>query len=133
MDFQVIPLAAERFERLYGLDDEALAARGAVAYTSDASPGYPCRVSLSEAIAFARERETFGKRLADHQVIRHKLMDLIRQVRAAYAYLDHCVWSFENGEIPVAERRVIDLCKAKGDTDSVKSYEAKAAALGLAR
>jgi len=66
------------------------------------------RVSLAEAIAFARQRETFGKRLIDHQVIRHKLVDMVRQVHAAYGYLDQCVWRFENGDVPIA-----DLCMLK--------------------
>ncbi len=36
------------------------------------------RVCFDEALAWARERETFGKRLADHQVIRHKLAEMDR-------------------------------------------------------
>ena len=31
------------------------------------------RVCLEEAVAWATQRKTFGKRLADHQVIRHKI------------------------------------------------------------
>lgn len=67
-----------------------------------------CRVCLAEAIAFARQRETFGKRLIDHQVIRHKLVDMVRMIRGAYAYLDQCVWRFEQKETDVA-----DLCMLK--------------------
>lgn len=66
------------------------------------------RVCLAEAIAFARRRETFGKRLIDHQTIRHKLVDMLRLVHAAYAYLDQCVWRFEQGDAAVA-----DLCMLK--------------------
>ena len=34
------------------------------------------RVCFDESVTWARERETFGKRLIDHQVIRHKLADM---------------------------------------------------------
>ena len=34
------------------------------------------RVCLEEAVGWARERKTFGKRLADHQVIRHKIAQM---------------------------------------------------------
>jgi len=66
------------------------------------------RVALAEAIRFAAQRETFGKRLVEHQVIRHKLVDMAREVHAAYGYLDQCVWRFENGDVPIA-----DLCMLK--------------------
>jgi len=66
------------------------------------------RVCLAEAIAFARQREVFGKRLIDQQSIRHKLVDLVRAVRVTYSYLDHCVERFERGENMVA-----DLCMLK--------------------
>jgi acyl-CoA dehydrogenase len=73
-----------------------------------------CRVCLSQAFEFARERETFGKRLIDHQVIRHKLVDMLREVRGTYAYLDSCIWQFENAEVPVA-----DLCMLKVQASTV--------------
>jgi acyl-CoA dehydrogenase len=66
------------------------------------------RVALAEAIAFARQRQVFGKRLIDQQTIRHKLVDQVRAVRVAYSYLDHCVERFERGENIVA-----DLCMLK--------------------
>jgi len=66
------------------------------------------RVCVAEALAFARQRKVFGQRLIDHQAIRHKLVDLIRLLHAAYAYLDQCVERFERGENPIAE-----LCMLK--------------------
>lgn len=66
------------------------------------------RVCVAEALAFARQRKVFGQRLIDHQAIRHKLVDLIRLLHAAYAYLDQCVEGFERGENPIAE-----LCMLK--------------------
>ena len=40
------------------------------------------RVCLDEAIAYAKERKTFGKPIAQHQVIRHKLVDMAQRVAA---------------------------------------------------
>ncbi len=45
------------------------------------------RVCLIEAAAWAAERKTFGKRLADHQVIRHKLAEMQRHLYATQAYI----------------------------------------------
>ena len=45
------------------------------------------RVCLEDAVAWARERETFGQRLADHQVIRHKIAEMKQRINATQAYL----------------------------------------------
>ncbi|MBL4788869.1 MAG: acyl-CoA dehydrogenase family protein [Kordiimonadaceae bacterium] len=45
------------------------------------------RVCLEEAVNWARERKTFGKRLADHQVIRHKIAEMKMRINATEAYL----------------------------------------------
>ena len=45
------------------------------------------RVCLEEAVAWARERTTFGKRLADHQVIRHKIAEMKQRINATQEYL----------------------------------------------
>ncbi|MEO0368019.1 MAG: acyl-CoA dehydrogenase family protein [Pseudomonadota bacterium] len=45
------------------------------------------RVCLEEALAWAQERTTFGQRLADHQVIRHKIAEMLQKIYAAQAYL----------------------------------------------
>jgi len=47
------------------------------------------RVCLEEAVAWARERQTFGQRLADHQVIRHKVADMKQRINATQAYLQN--------------------------------------------
>ena len=39
------------------------------------------RVCLEEAIAYAKERKTFGKPIAQHQVIRHKIVDMAQTHR----------------------------------------------------
>lgn len=45
------------------------------------------RACLVEASNWAAERKTFGKRLADHQVIRHKLAEMQRHLYATQGYL----------------------------------------------
>ena len=47
--FQLVGLDAAAFAPLFDLSDAELAARGAVRRFADASPGYPCRVSLRDA------------------------------------------------------------------------------------
>ena len=48
------------------------------------------RVCLEEAVNWARERRTFGKRLADHQVIRHKIAQMKQRINATQAYIQLC-------------------------------------------
>jgi len=55
------------------------------------------RVCLEEAANWARERKTFGKRLADHQVIRHKLARMKQQLNATQAYIRVCYEAIEAG------------------------------------
>ena len=47
------------------------------------------RVCLEEAVEWARERHTFGKRLADHQVIRHKIAEMKQRINATQAYIQN--------------------------------------------
>ena len=48
MSFRIKGLPSERFDDLFSLSQEELAARGGVRRIADAS-GYPCRVSLTDA------------------------------------------------------------------------------------
>lgn len=66
------------------------------------------RVCLDEAIAYAKERKTFGKPIAQHQVIRHKIVDMAQRVAASQAMLEMLAWRLEQGESPVA-----DICMMK--------------------
>ena len=50
MDFRITGLPAERFAHLFALSDAELAAQGAMRRIADErSPGYPCRVSLTDS------------------------------------------------------------------------------------
>lgn len=46
------------------------------------------RVALAEAVDWALSRETFGKPLVQHQAIRIKLADLVRQIETTQAWVD---------------------------------------------
>ena len=47
---------------------------------------------LEEAAAYAKERVTFGKPIVQHQVIRHKLVDMAMKVEASQAMLEMLTW-----------------------------------------
>jgi len=61
------------------------------------------RVCYNEALGWARERQTFGKPLAQHQVIRHKLVEMDRAINAHEAWLELLSWRLNQGDDPVAE------------------------------
>jgi len=67
------------------------------------------RVCLEEAVQWAQTRMTFGKRLADHQVIRHKIAEMVRQINATTAYLEMCAWRVANGETPAADLALLKV------------------------
>src|SRR5689334_7219440 len=75
------------------------------------------RVCLDEAIAYAKERQTFGKPLVQHQVIRHKLVDMAQRVAASQAMLEMLAWRLEQGDNPVAE-----ICMMKNQATQTMAY-----------
>lgn len=75
------------------------------------------RVCLDEAIAYAKERKTFGKPLAQHQVIRHKIVDMAQKVAASQAMLEMLAWRLEQGESPVAE-----ICMMKNQATQTMAF-----------
>jgi hypothetical protein len=62
-------------ERLLGFEGD-----GGAGFHVSASCAAYARVCVEEAIAYAQQRETFGKPLTQHQVIRHKLVDMMQKV-----------------------------------------------------
>jgi acyl-CoA dehydrogenase len=75
------------------------------------------RVCLEEATAYAKERKTFGKPLAQHQVIRHKLVDMAQRVAASQAMLELLAWRLTQGESPVAE-----ICMMKNQATQTMAF-----------
>jgi len=75
------------------------------------------QVCLDEAIAYARTRETFGKPLTRHQVIRHKLVDMAQKIHASQAMLEMLAWRIDRGENPIAE-----LCMLKNQSTQTLAH-----------
>jgi acyl-CoA dehydrogenase len=61
------------------------------------------RVCLDETVGYARERHTFGVPLIQHQVVRHKLVDMAMRINASQALLEQLAWRVQQGENPIAE------------------------------
>jgi acyl-CoA dehydrogenase len=61
------------------------------------------KLLFDESVAWAKERETFGKPLMRHQVIRHKIADMSAKIDLTEAYLNQICWLMNEGEMPVAE------------------------------
>ena len=61
------------------------------------------RRALEGAIAYALQRETFGKPIAKHQVIRHELADMATEVEAAQQLVYDAAVKVARGEYPVRE------------------------------
>jgi acyl-CoA dehydrogenase len=64
--------------------------------------------TLDDTVAYAHERHTFGRPIAQHQVIAHKLADAATELTAARALLYSTAWAVMQGDYPVAE---ISMCK----------------------
>ncbi|WP_315837832.1 acyl-CoA dehydrogenase family protein [Bradyrhizobium prioriisuperbiae] len=75
------------------------------------------QVCVEEAIAYAKERHTFGKPIAHHQVIRHKIVDMAQKVAATQAMLEMLAWRLEQGENPVAE-----ICMMKNQATQTMAF-----------
>lgn len=75
------------------------------------------KVCLSASIDWAKARETFGKKLIKHQVIRHKIADMSAKTDAVEAYLNQICWQVNEGPMPVAE-----ICKAKFFTSKALEF-----------
>ena len=51
------------------------------------------QVCFDEALAWARQRKTFGAPLSERQVIRHKLMDMLRAIDVARCHVYDLAWA----------------------------------------
>jgi acyl-CoA dehydrogenase len=83
------------------------------------------QVCLDEALAWARQRQTFGATLVQHQVIRHKLMDMRMHIQATRALLADVTARFEVG--PENPETVADLCLLKNQATQTMQHCADAA------
>ncbi|MGH2730741.1 MAG: acyl-CoA dehydrogenase family protein [Actinomycetota bacterium] len=61
------------------------------------------RRTFEAALAYAKQRETFGKPIGKHQAIKHALADMATEVEAAQQLVYHAAWKVNIGEYPVRE------------------------------
>ena len=80
------------------------------------------RACYDEVVEYARQRETFGKALIEHQVVRHKLADMYMKIEASQAYLEKLALRIEQGDDPVA-----DVCLLKNQSTLTMEYCAREA------
>ena len=89
------------------------------------------RVCTEAALTYAQQRKTFGARLADHQVIRHKVADMWRQVLATEALLYNTAQKIDrlggSGSSSVHRSLVADLSLLKVQSSLTMEYCAREA------
>lgn len=56
------------------------------------------KVCYEDTLDWAQQRKTFGKRLVDHQVVRHKLIEMATQLHATRALLEDTAWRLNQPE-----------------------------------
>jgi acyl-CoA dehydrogenase len=69
---------------------------------SAAACGY-AQGCFHDALAWTRERRTFGKRLVDQPVVRHQLVDMAMRIESTRAMLDDLACRLDEGASPVAQ------------------------------
>mmetsp|Transcript_46460 Transcript_46460/g.89651 ORF Transcript_46460/g.89651 Transcript_46460/m.89651 type:complete len:435 (-) Transcript_46460:65-1369(-) len=79
------------------------------------------RACLEDAVTFSRRRKTFGKRLIDHQVIRHKVADMANGIEGTHRALENYAYQVKCGRpdqqlggymamVKVGGSRLMELC-----------------------
>jgi alkylation response protein AidB-like acyl-CoA dehydrogenase len=58
---------------------------------------------FEKTLAYAQEREAFGRSIGHFQTIRHKFADMATKIEAAKQMTHATAWRFANGEYPVRE------------------------------
>lgn len=77
---------------------------------------------LQDTVAHARTRTVFGRPLASRQVVRHKIVEMARRIRASEAFAETLAWRLMQGEEPVA-----DICLLKNQATLTLEYCAREA------
>ncbi len=84
------------------------------------------QVCYDEALDWARQRQTFGSKLVEHQVVRHKLMDMRMRIASTRAWLHALVERQEAGDASQPDW-VADLCLLKNHATQTMQFCADAA------
>ena len=78
------------------------------------------RVCYDEALAWAKERKTFGAALVEHQAIRHKLMDMRMRIDSTKAWLADLVERHDAGRGDA--EWVAELCLLKNHSTQTMQF-----------
>lgn len=76
------------------------------------------KLCLKESISWAKDRQTFGQPLLQHQVIRHKIADMSARIDACDAYMNQVCWMANENKPGVAG----DIAKLKFTTTKMLEY-----------
>ncbi len=75
-----------------------------------------------EALAWARERRTFGSALVEKQVIRHKLVDMQMRIRSTEAWLDAVTALADQGKLESDPDCVAQVCLLKNHATQAMQF-----------
>ena len=77
-------------------------------------------VCFDEARAWAQQRKTFGRRLVEHQAVRHKLVDMRMRIFSAQAWIDSIVERCDAGALDA--ETVAELCLLKNHATQTMQF-----------
>jgi acyl-CoA dehydrogenase len=77
-------------------------------------------VCFEEALAWARQRKTFGQTLVEHQVVRHKLVDMRMRIFSARAWIESLVGRIDAGALD--GQAVAELCLLKNHATQAMQF-----------
>lgn len=69
--------------------------------------------AFDKTLAYAKEREAFGRPIGNFQAIRHKFAAMATKIEAARQLVYMTAWRFNNGEYPVREISMAKLYSAQ--------------------
>src|SRR5881227_3204856 len=69
--------------------------------------------AFDRTLQYANERNAFGRKIGNFQVIRHKFAEMATKIEAARQLVYTTAWRFQNGEYPVREISMAKLYAAR--------------------
>ena len=83
-------------------------------------------VCYQEALEWSKARKTFGKRLVDHQVVRHKLVDMATRLTTTRALLEDTAYRMGQAELQGSDL-IAQICMSKNIATQTMQFCADAA------
>jgi acyl-CoA dehydrogenase len=81
-----------------------------------------CEACYDEALAWARDRRTFGSALVDKQAIRHKLVDMQMRIASTRAWLDAVTELADAGKLESDPECVAQVCLLKNHSTQAMQF-----------